>query len=107
MLGKLGGEIWWGNLHLPLVGKIKFFPTTSEIWWEMAGKRIFWWEKVALPRGYAHFPHHFSHRFPVEKKKTPFPRETEKWRPLVNAGQIETGAGETSGDGSGLLIASM
>ena len=70
MLGKLGGEIWWENLHLPLVGKIKFFPTTSEIWWEMVGKRIFWWEKVALPRGYAHFPHHFSHRFPVGKKNT-------------------------------------
>ena len=48
---------------------IIFFPTTSANWWEMVGKRIFWWEKVVVPRGYIqNFPPIFP-PFPSGKKK--------------------------------------
>ena len=49
--------------------KYNFFPTTSANWWEMVGKRIFWWEKVVVPRGYIqNFPPIFP-PFPSGKKK--------------------------------------
>ena len=48
---------------------IIYVPTTSANWWENVGKRIFWWEKVVVPRGYTqNFPPIYP-PFPSGKKK--------------------------------------
>ena len=50
--------------------KYDFFPTTSANWWEMVGKRIFWWEKVVVPRGYIQNFLPIFPPFPSGEKKT-------------------------------------